>query len=128
MIKPLLSAVALLSLSACMETSSGSELQPGTPVQLSSAQVQQVRAGVRDVLKDPDSAQFGTIKAARKPDGVTTVCGYVNGKNSYGGYTGMTPFVGVMLSGGGFSVAALGGPGYESQATINVCRKSGIAI
>lgn len=42
---------------------------------------------VRDSLKDPDSAKFESFyKSSGELDGY--VCGSVNAKNSYGGYTG----------------------------------------
>jgi len=43
---------------------------------------------VRERLKDPDSAHFGrsTVNAA----GI--VCGSVNAKNSFGGYSGTSAF------------------------------------
>lgn len=43
---------------------------------------------VREALKDPDSARFYGTKTF--PNG--NACGYVNAKNSYGGYAGKTPF------------------------------------
>ena len=46
---------------------------------------------VKDTLKDPESAQFESFyKASGEKDGY--VCGYVNAKNSYGGYTGKKPY------------------------------------
>jgi hypothetical protein len=44
-------------------------------------------------LKDPASAQFGRIFDGRGLVGKATVCGEVNAKNGFGGYTGMRPFV-----------------------------------
>jgi len=56
---------------------------------------------VKDVLKDPDSAKFRTEFVAR--DGA--VCGFVNAKNSYGGYGGFKRYIvepeRVMLDNGG---------------------------
>ena len=50
-----------------------------------------VKEAVREVLKDPQSAQFESLDtfviAGRR-----TTCGQVNAKNSYGGYTGKTLF------------------------------------
>lgn len=46
---------------------------------------------VKAVLKDPGSAQFSKLTAFTV-DGVLTVCGSVNAKNSYGGYTGPQRF------------------------------------
>lgn len=43
-------------------------------------------------LKDPGSAQFTDLLVVRVA-GAPIVCGYVNGKNSFGGYTGAQPFV-----------------------------------
>lgn len=44
-------------------------------------------------MKDPESARF-TDLIATPPDehGKVTVCGWINAKNSYGGYTGYTAF------------------------------------
>jgi DNA-directed RNA polymerase subunit RPC12/RpoP len=39
-------------------------------------------------MKDPDSTKFGTVVSR-----AGVVCGYVNSKNSYGGYSGETPFI-----------------------------------
>ncbi|UPK40782.1 hypothetical protein IVB18_50075 (plasmid) [Bradyrhizobium sp. 186] len=50
------------------------------------------RAIVR-MLKDPDAARFGRIFEGRGVIGRATICGEVNAKNGFGGYTGMTPFV-----------------------------------
>jgi hypothetical protein len=50
------------------------------------------RAVVRD-LKDPLSALFGDVYRGQYRGRYTVVCGGINAKNSYGGYTGMTAFV-----------------------------------
>ena len=42
-------------------------------------------------FKDPASAQFRDITTGTL-DGVVYVCGEVNARNSYGGYTGFSPF------------------------------------
>lgn len=47
------------------------------------------REAVLARLKDPDSAKFGQIVA--RDSGI--VCGYVNSKNSFGGYTGDKAFI-----------------------------------
>lgn len=44
---------------------------------------------VKDILKDPDSAKFRNEFIAR--DGA--VCGFVNAKNSYGGYGGFKRYI-----------------------------------
>lgn len=43
-------------------------------------------------LKDPESARFGEIWALSGTNGRRSVCGYINAKNSYGGYTGNKMF------------------------------------
>jgi hypothetical protein len=44
-------------------------------------------------LKDPSAAQFKWMPVIlTERDGVTDYCGLVNGKNSYGGYTGYVRF------------------------------------
>ncbi|WP_340618463.1 hypothetical protein [Xenorhabdus entomophaga] len=46
---------------------------------------------VRDNLKDPDSAKFDSFyPSPDESDGY--VCGMVNAKNTYGGYTGKKPY------------------------------------
>ncbi len=50
-----------------------------------------VRSAVAAQLKDPDSARYGRMFVSRKNG--TTICGMVNSKNSFGGYTGEQPFV-----------------------------------
>ncbi|WP_425099179.1 hypothetical protein [Tropicibacter sp. S64] len=86
-----------------------------------------VKSEVRERLKDPSSAEFGTIKAAQ--DGhIITVCGFVNAKNSYGAYTGRKPFYGMLTQSRGFSVIALGGSEGEVTATFTICERRGIKL
>ena len=49
---------------------------------------------VKAKLKDPDSAQFSMIRSG---SGIT--CGYVNARNSYGGYSGDERFVVINVGG-----------------------------
>ena len=52
-------------------------------------------AAIKDELKDPDSARFDwPYHFSRESNGFLT-CGYVNARNSYGGFTGKTPIVAV---------------------------------
>ena len=60
----------------------------GTPEQA----VDAAKQVVANSLKDPNGAQFRNVRLARYLDG-NVVCGEVNGKNSYGGYVGFSPFV-----------------------------------
>lgn len=52
----------------------------------------QTKQNVKDMLKDPESAQFRNVKIAVNTVGEKSVCGQVNAKNSYGGYTGFKSF------------------------------------
>jgi hypothetical protein len=47
---------------------------------------------MRDRLKDPESARFHDLVVARF-SGAPVVCGHVNAKNSFGGYSGKKAFV-----------------------------------
>ena len=50
---------------------------------------------VKNVLKDPDSARFGKLYLNKYADTNASwaLCGYVNAKNSLGGYTGDKRFI-----------------------------------
>lgn len=50
------------------------------------------KENVQRQLKDPQSAQFRDVKIVINTLSQQTVCGEVNAKNSYGGYTGFKPF------------------------------------
>jgi len=45
---------------------------------------------VRESMLDPDSARFAAVQYHQR---TRNTCGYVNGKNRMGGYTGNTPFI-----------------------------------
>ncbi|MFV8984053.1 hypothetical protein [Serratia fonticola] len=56
-----------------------------------------VEKGVRNAMKDPDSATFDSVRfyPDESPQGEVisgVVCGYVNGKNSFNAYTGRVRF------------------------------------
>jgi hypothetical protein len=72
------------------------------------AGIAMIEAAVRETLKDPDSAQFswphGFVQGWYQPPfgkkyyGWIT-CGTVNARNSFGGYVGRTPVIGVIRGG-----------------------------
>ena len=76
-------------------------------IALSSAQAQSInpndsvysaiKSAVLSQLKDPDSAHFGTLIRMTRPnlkgEPVDVICGEVNARNSFGGYSGMSGFV-----------------------------------
>jgi len=74
------------------------------------ALVQRAEVAITDKMKDPDSVRFSAVRVVSGPrphpsidldlrysilaDLPRRVCGYVNAKNSFGGYVGKEPFVG----------------------------------
>lgn len=54
--------------------------------------ISQARVLMRRRMKDPESAQFSDVMVVRA-SGKPIVCGDVNAKNSFGGYTGRKGFV-----------------------------------
>ena len=54
--------------------------------------LEKVKSAVSKRLKDPYSAQFEDFRVI-KSNGIRMVCGRVNAKNEFGGYTGSKPFV-----------------------------------
>lgn len=69
--------------------------EPRVIVQLSQAQEDAAKSSVRSSLKDPQSAVFdGLYGTTINPGNAKSVvvCGYVNAKNGYGGYTGSSKF------------------------------------
>lgn len=54
--------------------------------------ITEIKKFISDSLKDPSSAQFKNFRLVDFAGG-KLACGELNGKNSYGAYTGFTPFV-----------------------------------
>lgn len=54
--------------------------------------IERAQQTVRDLLKDPDSAKFKDLEIVVNTEQTESVVGKVNGRNSYGGYTGYKPF------------------------------------
>jgi hypothetical protein len=101
------------------------------PVTLTAQQQQIIRAETMKRLKDPESARFGKMSASQDKDGSLTVCGFVNAKNAFGGYTGMSPFMGAFLrppNGGTFKVIEIASSDTDRQAVISVCGQAGVAL
>ena len=117
---------ACLLLAGCQTQSKEPEIY--TPKKLTSAQGAAVHDGVRNALKDPESARFGSVVAGVNSDDVLVACGWVNARNSFGGYTGEKPFMGVLTKQGGFVPVSIGGDRTEVQVTMNMCARSGLAL
>ena len=103
------------------------QLQPLAPLSLSTDQIAMVQTVVKFSLQDPRAAQFGTIKGGKDQDGKVVVCGLVNAKNNFGGFTGMT-FTGELDSAGSFKMGAMGDIADVSLAIQQICGKQGLIV
>jgi hypothetical protein len=101
---------------------------PYTPTTLTSTQVSAVKNSVSAKLREPGTAKFGEIAGALDAAGNLHVCGMVNAKNGFGGFTGMSPF-GVEF---GSSAPKVNGPVSSDPELagmlVQICRKQGIAL
>ena len=103
---------ALLMVSACggpggvEQVSSAPQKPKYQKIKISNAMLSEVRGAVRKNLKDPSSAKFGAYRSLTYTEvetngnfykiagqKVIAVCGKINAKNSYGGYTGESLFL-----------------------------------
>lgn len=100
---------------------------PSTPVKLSASDVKNIQSSMRAQMKDPDSTRFGAISGARYADGDLYVCGWVNGKNSYGGYTGMMPYAGHYYAQKKQIDVAVGGA-RDLRIIQQMCAEQGVAL
>lgn len=68
------------------------EAIPAVRVEMSAEKLEKAKLQVSKGLKDPYSAQFSELYGVRTRKGKVIICGTVNAKNSYGGYTGEKTF------------------------------------
>lgn len=80
----LVALVGIWMLGGRSATDPKSSIQSVEPAEFSAA-----KAFVAASMKDPDSVRFGQLSHGKGK----SICGLVNAKNGYGGYTGMEPFV-----------------------------------
>ncbi len=78
--------------------------------------------GVKEQLKDPDSAKFKNVKVSSASG---YVCGEVNAKNSYGGYTGFTKFAGVYI-GNTFIFLDMANDEVTTSTILTMCSEEGL--
>jgi hypothetical protein len=129
----LLIGAAVTALSGCGSAGHGTlGLTPGTPTTLTAAETATVQEGLRKSLKDPESARFGATAAVKRPEGGgLSVCGFVNAKNSYGGYTGEKPYVGTLSAESGqsrFAVIDIGSDESSTASVLSICRNWGAGV
>ena len=114
----LLATVTLLSACVSNSGSQATSIQPEfKPMAVTSSMNRAIRADIRKQLKDPSSARFGEVRgiqftavedkilygdvySRRKGETIRTVCGKLNAKNSYGGYTGESLYYAESRNGG----------------------------
>jgi hypothetical protein len=126
-----LCAAALLSgCASTTEISSRPSQEPSKQlpsVQLTKEDVHVIETGTRSGLKDPESARFGRMIAGQD-DGGIFVCLMVNAKNSYGGYTGEKPMMGLLFrEKKTFALVPDDGkfPQYRDESILKVCADKG---
>lgn len=106
----------------------GAAIEAGTPVKLDARQQEAVVIGATKWMKNKGSVQFGSMEAVRNKNGMITVCGSVNGRNSAGVYAGLKPFIGVLLGPATepeFVTVGIGSTDRERAEVITLCRESG---
>lgn len=103
------------------------QVPPSTPVTLTPQQVEALHAAFRRALKDPESARFGGQVAGRDSKGAIWVCGTVNAKNSFGGYTGMKPYIGG-VEGNRAQIGPVASDQVEAEFIENTCLTKGLVI
>lgn len=84
--------LSVLSVLGCMPIVNAPPAENLVVVEVTPAMQRAIQDTVKQQLKDPNSALFSGIKTYKKIDGSIEVCGYVNAKNSFGGYSGIAPF------------------------------------
>ncbi|MAW87086.1 MAG: hypothetical protein CMJ42_11205 [Phyllobacteriaceae bacterium] len=84
--------------------------------------------GVKKGLKDPFSAVVSDTMYAVTDGKMTTACGYVNAKNSFGAYTGDKPWAAMMTSQGIVAPVGVGGTDTETRVVLRFCYRRGLNI
>lgn len=84
--------VAAIALSVCTGVYAQTK-QTKIPIKIEQA----AKTAIKDNLKDPASAIFGEMFSYVSSEKKRYVCGIVNAKNSYGGYTGGTGYLTIFL-------------------------------
>ncbi len=101
---------------------------PATPVVLTPDQTAVIQGAVLKDFKDPASAQFRGLRASQHQAGIT-VCGEVNGKNSYGGYIGYLPFIAYVNQPTGRATLGMLADAqneFTISGTLQLCKKEGL--
>lgn len=116
------------TLVATVCVSQGGEAQAPSPGALSAEQNTAVQGAVKSRLSDPDSARFGGYALATRPTGIRLVCGWVNAKNRFGGYTGNRPYMVMLIGTDGASLIDVGGTDATAEAILGQCAEEGVRL
>ena len=54
--------------------------------------IEEAKTKVKSILRDPDSAKFQNLRVVINSKAIESVCGEVNARNAFGGYTGFSKF------------------------------------
>ena len=109
-----------------LETLNSAEKRELTPTEKAALSVT-----LAQTLKDPGSAQFKWVPiTVLERDGINDYCGLVNGRNSYGGYTGYQKFYAQLVKNekGQFTrglIRTIASGEVETMATDGLCEKYG---
>lgn len=105
------------------------QAQIAEPVPVSKNLFTHVKSGMASALRDPESARYGKMSAARlKQTGDIVVCGYINAKNGFGGYGGEQPFVGILYGKKFTDIVVGNGDRFVNHAIYQSCAKAGLLI
>jgi hypothetical protein len=98
--------------------------------ELSAAERKIVSAYVAKQMRDPESAKFEWARISSAQNGTVYYCSLVNGKNAYGGYTGMAPYIATLQISNGKVTAIthvmLGGSGPATSDVRTECRRRNV--
>ncbi|RWR50638.1 hypothetical protein EOW65_06710 [Sinirhodobacter ferrireducens] len=93
------------------------------PRTLTETETARMEDAIRSQLRDPDSAKFSDIVADGN-SAMITVCGNVNSKNGYGGYTGKIPFSVFLMPNG--DVPSIGEGDLMFETVMKICADVGV--
>lgn len=98
------------------------------PYTLSEEDIAAAQGKILTMLIDPYSAVFEGIGAAKMLDQRILVCGRVNAKNKFGGYTGVEPYFLMLMPPDYIKTSSplLGGASSPSRAIFDLCKKYNI--
>lgn len=103
------------------------DLQSSSPLPIDSTIEEAIILGLKEHLRDPDSARLSKLKASKHDSGSLIACGFVNAKNAFGGYAGKQPFIGIIAN-GKFELYQIGDDKLYSLMVTSNCDLANAAI